>query len=233
MYQELAARQQQTVTELLQDGKTREKALEVAMSAYYTADHVIARFEAANTLPSPPACSPGCDFCCHNQVEVTPPEALLIGAYLEQHVSPRQLGLLLERLERNLSLRAGKSKVEVASFRQDLPCPLLHRQGCSIYPVRPLVCRAMHALDAAQCEAALRTQDQTPVAYYAHRHEITTAIVRGLLEGCRAAACQAHAVDLVQALYDYFQQDEPALMWIQGKEVFRRANSIRRGGRHR
>lgn len=224
----LTARQRQTVVDLLQVERTPEKALEVAVSAFVWVEHSIRLFESVNALPTPLACSPGCDYCCHNQVEVTPPEALLIGNYLEKQFSPRELGRLLEKLEYNLSVRSGKSKIEVARIRQELPCPFLRQGNCSIYAVRPLVCRAMHALDASQCKQALHTQDRQPVAYYAHRHDITMAVIQGLLEGCRAFDCQAQAVDLIQALYDYFQHDKPVQQWLQGKKVFRRVRQTPR-----
>ena len=40
---------------------------------------------------------------------------------------------------------------------------------------------------------------------------------------------QAHAVDLVQTLYDYFQHDDPVREWVQGKGIFRRMRTSPRG----
>jgi len=216
----LAALQQEKVVEIVQGGRTGEKALEMALSAIYFAEHVIGLIEAANALPQPIACQVGCPFCCFNQVELTPPEALFLGRHVEQHFSETEKKELLARIERSLDLRAGKNKVEIAKIREKLPCPLLQDQKCSAHPARPLMCRAMHSLDAGQCQAALANFDLSSPPYYAHRHEIYFSISQGLLAGCRAVGCQSAPVELAQALRDFFAQPRPGERWIQGEEVF-------------
>ena len=81
------------------------------------ADHLINYFESANHLPHPIACREGCSFCCFNQVEVTPPEALRIGHYVAQNFSQKDRDGLMKRVNRSLSLKAGKSE------KKDRPPP--------------------------------------------------------------------------------------------------------------
>src|SRR4030042_35120 len=157
----LAALQQERVVELVQGGRTGGKALELALSAIHFAEHVVGLIESANPLPQPIACQAGCHFCCFNQVELTPPEALFLGQYVEQHFSDGEKQELLAQISRSLDLKAGKNKIEMAKIRQELPCPLLRDRRCSAHPARPLMCRAMHSLDAGQCQAALANRDLT------------------------------------------------------------------------
>jgi Fe-S-cluster containining protein len=194
----------------------------LGLSAITWADQLVALFEAANRLPRPIACQPGCYFCCHNQIELTPPEALLLGDYVEKNFSDEEKRQLRDRIERALHLQTGKTKNEVAESRQQLPCPCLTGGRCSVYPVRPLVCRAMHALNAGQCEASLNFQDLRPVEHYSHRQVFIMSLVKGLLDGCQAVGCQAGALDLAWALRDFFAQPDPAARWIQGEKVFTR-----------
>jgi len=220
LYAAIFQKEKETVTEIIQAGRNAEKALEVGLSAQIWTDHTLRQFDWTNDLPHPIACTPGCDHCCYNQVECTPPEALVLGHYLERQFSPEEKDRLLARVRHRLEATAGKSKKEIARLRRELPCPLLQDQRCSAYPVRPLVCRAMHSLDAGQCESSLRAGDLTSGAYYAQRHELVLAVVQGLQAGCRSLDCQSGILDLAQALEDYFRHPEPRERWIRGEAVF-------------
>jgi Fe-S-cluster containining protein len=216
----IVRRGKETVIEIISGGKTAAQALELAVSAIIWAEHLVGAFESENCLPTPIACHPGCNFCCFNQVELTPPEALLLGHHVERHFSEEERLALAARLARAVEIKAGKSKQEIAQIRQELPCPFLAGGKCSVYPVRPLVCRAMHALDAGQCETAFTSQGLMRVQHYAHRHEFIRSVAQGLLDGCRAMGCQSVTLDLTGALRDFFAAPNPSEQWIQGQKVF-------------
>jgi Fe-S-cluster containining protein len=208
------------VVEILTPGRGREQVLEVATSAFFLAGHLTRRFEAENPLPQPLACREACDACCHNLVELTPPEALLLGHHISRHFSEAEQDRVLSRVAKNLALAAGQTKVALAAMRQNLPCPLLRGRACSVYPIRPLVCRAMHALNREACEAELFSGSLAGSQYYAHRHEIALSVSAGLLKGCRAAGCQAKTLSLDRALHDFFKQENPLERWLNGEAVF-------------
>ncbi|MHB8069466.1 MAG: YkgJ family cysteine cluster protein [Desulfobaccales bacterium] len=216
----LAELQQAKVLEILHQeaGTGLQKTLELAQSAFYFADYVIQMVEASTPLPQPIACQEGCHFCCCNQVELTPPEAIFLGHYVERQFTDEEKNELNAALHRSLELQAGKSKAAMARIRP--PCPLLKDRRCSAYPARPLVCRAMHSLDAKKCAAAYKKRDLTSPPYYAHRHDISFSISQGLLAGCRALGCQAAPLELARALLDYLQQPQPVERWLQGDAVF-------------
>jgi Fe-S-cluster containining protein len=219
--EQLAGLVKYNVLETLGQGRTLARALELARQAHCWADHLIDRFESENPLPHRIACQPGCHFCCFNQIEVTPPEALSIGDYVKQHFSDKEKDRLLERLARSVNQKAGKTKSHLARMRQEFPCPFLSAGLCAVYPVRPLLCRAMHALDAAQCERSLQAADLPRDTYYLHRHEIVHSIIKGLTEGCREVGCEVEALDLARAVLIFFNQDENLPeRWIQGEAVF-------------
>jgi Fe-S-cluster containining protein len=210
----------ENVVEIVNQGRGLDRALEIATSAFFLAEHLVWRFEAENPLPQPLACQEGCDACCHNLVELTPPEALHIGHFLSQHCSGAERDLVLTRVAKNLALAAGKSKVALATLRQELPCPLLRGRRCSVYPIRPLVCRAMHALNRERCEADLHSGSLAGSRYYEHRHAIALSVSAGILEGCRAVGCQAGTLSLDRALHDFFTRENCPERWIAGEAVF-------------
>jgi hypothetical protein len=127
---------------------------------------------------------------------------------------------LLKRVARNLRLKAGKDKRAVAASRRRLPCPLLRAKRCSVYPVRPLLCRAMHSLAVEHCRQDLIYQKVPHFEFYSHRFEIVLSISAGLAAGSQAMGCQGRPLDLAGALRDYFTHDRPVEEWLQGRLVF-------------
>lgn len=88
-------------------------------------------------------CRRGCAGCCHMAVHATWPEALTAaGALAEQQVS--RLDAYVVRLQAVLPELADLRSY-LKRHRQELgPCPFLDaEESCSIYPCRPLSCRAL------------------------------------------------------------------------------------------
>jgi Fe-S-cluster containining protein len=153
-------------------------------------------------------------------VQVTPPEAFLISHYVARRQSPEARARLRERLDDTRRRLAGLSLEEVGRRRRQFPCPFLEEDRCSIYPVRPLSCRAMHSFDLDQCRTEWETESLAPVSYYAHRHEIILSISHGLLEGCRQAGCQAQPLHLVHGLWTIVNGSDCDHRWARGEMVF-------------
>jgi Fe-S-cluster containining protein len=216
----IAAAARDNVESIVGQGRVTERALEIPVSAYFLADHLTRRFEAEAELPHPVACQAGCDSCCYNQVELTVPEALLIGHHIAHHFSQADKELLLDHVARIMEIIKAMGPKESAIRRREIPCPLLRQRTCPVYPGRPLVCRAMHGLDRERCADELRTGSLTGSQYYAHRHEIAVSVSAGLQDGCKAAGLQSGTLNLTRALHDFFTQENAVERWINGEEVF-------------
>ena len=103
------------------------------------------------------ACRAGCDHCCYQSVGVTAPEALAIFDHLSRTLSDTRARSVWRRTSpRTARAPAGLSTAE--RFSPEHPCAFLDVAGgrCTIYEVRPLSCRGMNSLDAAECEKRLR-----------------------------------------------------------------------------
>ena len=216
----IAAAAQDNVVSIIGQGRVPERALEIALSGFFLADHLTRRFEAEQELPHPVACQEQCDSCCYNQVELTAPEALLIGHHIDQQFSQADQDLLLDHTARIIEIITGLGQAQSAARRREIPCPLLRHRRCSVYPVRPLVCRAMHGLNRERCAAELTAGSLAGSQYYAHRHEIAVSVSAGLREGCKAAGLQSGTLNLTRALQDFFTQEKAVERWIAGEEVF-------------
>jgi Fe-S-cluster containining protein len=217
---ELAARFSLGMIELFQAEASLAQLQTVLESAFQWADYCVNLIEAATPLPQPLACQPGCNFCCYNQVELTGPEALRLGSFLTASLSPENLQLLRQRVERSLARRDGQTKVQLAAIRADLPCPLLVNGKCLAYDVRPLMCRAMHSLDTETCRQEFTNPGLTLVQFYSHRHVIHVSLSQGLIDGCLALGYQSGPVDLLLAIQQYLSQPDLAERWLAGKKVF-------------
>jgi len=94
-------------------------------------------------LGKPIYCQPGCAGCCWLAVHATFPEAVAIAGQLAPQQTIR-LSAYITRLKQALPAKADlKNYLKI--HRQAVgPCPFLDGQNnCSIYPVRPLACRAL------------------------------------------------------------------------------------------
>jgi len=102
----------------------------------------------------PVACKLGCSHCCVLNVSVLLPEAVAIAAWLSMHCVGAGCDAQLKRLQTH-ALRVRWMEDSERIHRQTA-CPFVDaRGGCSIYPVRPLVCRAVTSLNKEDCLAAL------------------------------------------------------------------------------
>lgn len=88
-------------------------------------------------------CRAGCAGCCTLAVHAAFPEAAAIAGQLDQRQTI-QLSAYIGRLKQALPT-VNDLKSYLKSHRQAIgPCPFLDAQdNCSIYPVRPLSCRAL------------------------------------------------------------------------------------------
>jgi uncharacterized protein len=92
------------------------------------------------------ACKAGCAFCCSVRVEATEPEVFLIARALREWSAPHR-DAVIDRLRTQV---ANNSR-QPDGTRQE--CAFLEDRQCSIYAVRPGVCRKGHSLSVAHCES--------------------------------------------------------------------------------
>jgi Fe-S-cluster containining protein len=109
------------------------------------------------------ACARGCAACCTCNVTATTMEGLLVYEYLSDSGRSDQVHAILEamppsRYRPRLTLNqvvalcaSGRQPPEEVNDPAAGICPLLGDGLCSIYPVRPLGCRAM--LSSSECAA--------------------------------------------------------------------------------
>jgi Fe-S-cluster containining protein len=209
-------RQRGITIEALRAGRT---AAGVAALIGQAHDGLSAAIEA---LPSKAqhACAPGCDFCCYLPVDVLAPEAFRIAAHLQDTRSPAELATLVCRL--------GAQGRHGFGLR---PCAFLANRQCSIYEVRPLVCRGYNSLSKERCEAYhhdaqvdLRgTKDRVAGL-------LAEAIADGVIAGLQALGLDAQWYELAGAVLRALETPGGAGRWAKGEMVFEGCDQLSEWG---
>jgi Fe-S-cluster containining protein len=154
------------------------RALDPADAAAIVADlqaavdqGVAKRAEIAQAEGATIACHAGCNQCCEQLVMIWQAEAELIARWLDEPEQAETRRRFVEAypawaersaaaIERVTTLtRAGDARGQfaalVAHWRQRVLCAFNHEGLCTIYAVRPVLCRNCHALDTpANCHPA-------------------------------------------------------------------------------
>lgn len=98
------------------------------------------------------ACRAGCSACCHQMVACPPFEVFMIAQHLLAKRSDAELQRIIDRIHRLSKLPLTAE----ARYGKGVPCPLLEGDKCSVYDLRPSVCRSVFSQSKEQCDDALK-----------------------------------------------------------------------------
>ena len=163
------------------------------------------------------ACGAGCAACCHQDVEATIPEAILVAAQIGGEADPRHDAILAE---------AEASLNDAPGQRLPRPCPLLRENRCSVYEVRPLACRAVFSPDATRCHDALaslqrgETSSDNNADIYTAPLLLSRGDQAGVLGICKDLGLQYDMVHLARTVATILRDPTTVDRWLAGKKVF-------------
>lgn len=155
-------------------------------------------------------CKTGCSHCCSARVEAIAPEIFQIAAELRKRTAA-ELGETVERLRAH----AASSSEESALWSQRKNCPFLINHLCTIYHVRPAVCRKAHSVDAGKCEAHAPTIPQNiEIALSAE------ALLQGTSSAYHQMGFDASSLELARAVLLVMHDPSAQARWYGGENVF-------------
>lgn len=173
------------------------------------------------------ACAAGCAWCCHQQVAVSPAEAVAIARHVRRTLAPADLAALNGRLAALDSQTRGLSVGERAHLK--VPCAFLDDGRCTIYAVRPLRCRGVYSRDAGHCRWAMENPEAlfgrpdrhaAPGPYPVEPAKIMDAALTGLARALRDHGLAWQALELTAALRTALDHPETAEGYPAGQPVF-------------
>lgn len=166
------------------------------------------------------ACASGCAFCCYHPVDITPPEAFAIAAYVRTMLTPAAREAVYARIASQAD-RIGRLSYEEHA-RARIPCALLVDGVCAVYACRPFNCRAWNSTSAAHCEDIFRHGDPvTRLPPLVMRiYETVWEVARGVTEGLKQSRLDGTSYELHSILQRILETPEAEPRWLQGEPVF-------------
>lgn len=152
------------------------------------------------------ACGFGCSHCCHARVEATVPEVFRVADAILNR-PPDEVATIATRLREHLADNAEK-----IGWGERLPCPFLSNSLCTIYDIRPAVCRKAHSLDLNACrtEADVLPQDLSAVV-------AVEALTRGTAEAYCHIGLDGGHYEFVSALQIALTDRTAKARWLDGQ----------------
>ena len=160
------------------------------------------------------ACAKGCSYCCHGLVGAVPPEAFAIAAAVMAGGVGGRDGVRA-RAQPLIGLGAAER------VGRRLPCPLLVDGMCSVYAMRPLVCRQTTSLSLPACIEEFEGTEpdgrieisSTHLAHASNAHVV-------LLGAMHAVGLPTVAFELGALLDAVLGDADCEARWLAGEDVF-------------
>lgn len=203
--------QRKTTAAIMQEGRTLEKLCEAVVNACEFGDELTAIMRSKMPSGHPKtACRAGCSWCCSLVAESSVPEVLAIARYLRETLDADQLAVCLSEIERVLEERRSGRRPQ---------CPLLKDGLCTVYPIRPLTCRAWNSYDADACRTYAETgRGVAPVNLIQMTSYL--GIGQGMDGGLAQAGLSALRVELLRGLRVALSAPDAEGRYLAGEAVF-------------
>jgi Fe-S-cluster containining protein len=143
-------------------------------------------------------CRDECSYCCCKpNVLVSVPELVRVLDYVERTFTSVALSALRDRARAYSAQMEGRPLDEPVN--ESVPCPLLVHGRCSVYDIRPLVCRGYNSTDVDACRRA-HTAAAELVPVFALLKDVTDGATVGAGHSLGASTFNDSVVDLGTAL---------------------------------
>jgi Fe-S-cluster containining protein len=207
MWDKIFAAEAKTVSDMLEDGMSRQKVDEVIDNARNFA----LGFQDENTRI---ACGAGCYYCCYQKVGTTGLEIVHIATWMREHIEPERLAKFVTALEEIVKQRP-------ANESRPVRCCFLSEEGfCQIYEARPLSCRSVTSFDSEPCRQWL--EEGKPLGKVADQRRYTAhhATMHGLDKGTTVRGFNGGFIDFHVALHMALADEGVVERWYEGENVF-------------
>ncbi|XOB64146.1 YkgJ family cysteine cluster protein [Deferribacteres bacterium DY0037] len=134
-------------------------------------------------------CKAGCSVCCRVNIPVLLPEAIAVKEFIIETKSKSEINTLKIEMEKHLGQIKFMDEEERIFINKK--CIFLDDTGrCSIYPVRPLMCRSVTSADASACKDAMSMialNESIPVPMNIKHKNVMETAFKALAESLKEA----------------------------------------------
>lgn len=165
-------------------------------------------------------CKEGCSYCCYFKVDVSPNEVFAISDYMKTVLSDEEFEHQIERAKEN--------KIQVAMLSQskrivtNVACPLLVDDMCSVYEIRPAMCRKIHSTDVDACKHSFDNPEDSNIENAEHPvlAAITMTMLTAAREGFISHKLDSTVYDLSEVLILALEDSKYKKRWLNGEKAF-------------
>jgi len=197
---------------VLSNERNERRASDAAELAFKGLDTSIANHPTEVSLD----CRKGCSFCCYSMVVASAPEVFRIAQIVRQRAGER-LAATVQHIGQAHQATVGRD--EDGRLQERRPCALLLDGICTVYPVRPLVCRAMASHTVAACESAF-SDGVTNIPVPASMFLLKDAHAYCLLAALRACGLSINTYELNHAIWTVLNAEHAEERWLAGGDIF-------------
>ena len=166
------------------------------------------------------ACERGCNYCCHQRVEIRPYEAFVLAEYICTRMTVEKQADVKSRLATNLSRIDTLAPLQ--HTQAGIACALLEDGACSVYEARPAACRKYYSLSVETCRDAFERPTE-PLSGPLEDDGLRlagNAVALGFARGVEESGRDANRYELHAALLDALQNPKAAKRYRDGKKAF-------------
>jgi Fe-S-cluster containining protein len=195
----------------LGERKNRRRASETAGLAHALLERSLTTRPPTTAI----ACRKGCAYCCHSYVGILAPEAFLLADAVRAR-RDREAQVTAVRA-RAVPLRNLGPQDRIG---RKLPCPLLSDGACSVYPVRPTVCRQATSLVLETCIDEYEDRNRHVAIPVSPLHlAYSSGVFVALLGALKAAGLPTDSYELSSALDAALADPDAERRWLEGDNV--------------
>ncbi|MGD9658705.1 MAG: YkgJ family cysteine cluster protein [Methylocystis sp.] len=163
------------------------------------------------------ACHGECAGCCRLRVVATAPEVFVLARFISVNAAAfAERGIMLQQRIADADRALGALSEEQRMAAQGA-CPLIERELCLAYKMRPLACRGHAAFDRASCLAAARGEAvEAPIST---PHLVVRSLVQNaLMAALRRAGLAWGLYEINRALNVALSAPNALEQWISGED---------------
>lgn len=204
--------QSEAVVKLLQENSALEPILTWLAEVSSSAETQIEKHPSDRSLV---ACGAGCGTCCVVNVSTLLPEGIAIVKYLRAQGEVR-IAQVAERLELLWREVGGLDDDERLAVRR--PCAFLDEKGCcSIYPVRPLLCRSVTSTSADDCREVLAGKvlgEEKAILMHQFQQDLYMTLFEAFGDGLEKCGLDGRSFQLVGLIRYLLKHPEAEQRWL-------------------
>lgn len=166
------------------------------------------------------ACKRGCNYCCHQRVEIRPYEAFVLAEHIRTRMSTEQQADVKSSLATNRARIAPLAPLH--HTQAGIACALLVSGACSVYEARPAACRKYYSLSVETCRSAFErpTEPLNGLLEDDALRLAGNAVALGYARGVEESGRDANRYELHTALLEALDNPKSLRRYQDGKKAF-------------